>query len=345
MTGEAETLDLDALRTWVAGRLPGFDASLSAQKFAMGQSNPTYRIEAGKHTYVLRRKPLGSLLKSAHAVDREYRVQAALAATSVPVAQVHLLCEDPQVLGATFYIMAHVDGRNFTDPRLTELSSAARYSTVLEMNRVLCALHEVDVDAVGLQDFGPPGDYFARQIARWSAQYRATETEAIADMNALIDLLSRHLPPDDGQRRLVHGDFRIDNMIFAPEGGTCLALLDWELSTLGHPYADLAAVIMQWQLPPGPEGRGLLGVDRAAAGLVEDAAFVDDYCQRRKIPRIENFQFYLAFSFFRMAAILQGVLKRALDGTASNPEKAIKLGAYVPTFASQGLRALDRTDL
>ncbi|OIQ27821.1 MAG: phosphotransferase family protein [Alphaproteobacteria bacterium MedPE-SWcel] len=344
MTAEASNdLDLDAVAQYVAGRLPGFDGPISANKFAMGQSNPTFLLKADSHTYVLRRKPLGNLLKSAHAVDREFRVQSALRQTPVPVPQMHLLCQDESVIGSAFYIMAHVDGRNFDDPRLPDLSVSERRSPVDEMNRVLAALHDIDLNAVGLTDFGPPGDYFARQMARWTKQYKASETQDRPAMHRLIARLESSLPEDDGQRTLVHGDFRIDNMIFSPDGKTCRALLDWELSTIGHPYADLAAVIMQWQMPVGPEGRGLAGVDRDAEGLMSDQAFIQAYCDRRGIGRIDKFGVYVGFSFFRMAAILQGVLKRALDGNASNPDRAVKLGKLVPEFAEAGLKALDQS--
>ena len=199
----------------------------------------------------------------------------------------------------------------------------------------------VDIEAVGLGDYGPPGHYLERQLGRWSKQYRASETQTVAEMDALITALEQGMPSDDGQRTLVHGDYRIDNMIFEKDGAACLGVLDWELSTIGHPYADLAAVIMQWQLPPGKEGRGLQGVDRSALGLPSDQAFIDAYCLRRGLDRIENFDFYLAFSFFRMAAIVQGVLKRGLDGNASNPERALRLGEFVPVFARHGLAALN----
>ena len=188
---------------------------------------------------------------------------------------------------------------------------------------------------------GPPGNYFERQTARWAKQYHASETEKIADMDALIAALTDNLPPDDGQRTLVHGDYRIDNMIFQRDGTNCMAVLDWELSTIGHPYADLASVIMQWQMPAGAEGRGLAGLDRAALGLPSDAEFIAAYCNRRGLPGIDNFGFYLAFCFFRMAAIIQGVYKRALDGNASNPERAMRLGQFVSTFATNGLAALE----
>ncbi len=317
----------------------GFEGPLSARKFEVGQSNPTYRLESPSGSYVLRRKPDGVLLKSAHAVDREFRVQAALAGSAVPVPEMLALCEDESVVGAMFYVMGHVDGRSFVDPTMHGVAPALRGAIVDEMGRVLAAIHGVDVEAAGLGDFGPPGNYYERQLARWVKQYRASETGEIAAMERLVDWLGANMPPDDGQRTLVHGDYRIDNMLFAPDGAACLAVLDWELSTLGHPYADLAGVLMQWQLPPGPEGRGLAGVDRAALGLPSDAAFVEAYCARRGIDGIAGFGFYVAFAFFRMAAILQGVKKRALDGNASNPEKARRLGAFVPRFAELGLEA------
>ena len=209
-----------------------------------------------------------------------------------------------------------------------------------EMNRVLAALHSVDIDAVGLSDYGPPGNYYERQVGRWTKQYRASETETIDGMDRLIDALNDRMPVDDGQRTLVHGDYRVDNMIFAPHSTDCLAVLDWELSTIGHPYADLAAVIMQWQMPTGREGRGLAGVDRAALGLPSDGQFIKSYCQRRGIGPIPDFGFYVAFNFIRMGAILQGVKTRALDGNASDPERGLKMGAYVPAFAGGGLQAL-----
>ncbi|MEC8573209.1 MAG: phosphotransferase family protein, partial [Pseudomonadota bacterium] len=280
--------------------------------------------------------------KSAHAVDREFRVQSALADSDVPVAKVYHLCQDPEVIGSDFYVMEHVVGRNFSDPVMGDISPAERGAVIEEMSRVLAALHDVKIGEVGLEDYGPQGNYFARQLGRWSKQYRASEVEPIEDMDALITALDADLPEDDGQSGLVHGDYRIDNMIFAPDGADCRAVLDWELSTLGHPYADLAGVIMQWQMPPGHEGRGLAGVDRAALGLPSDAEFIDRYCARRGLAGIDRFGYYLAFSFFRMAAILQGVRKRGLDGNASNPEHAARLGAYVPEFARAGLGALAR---
>lgn len=338
----AQGIDLDAVQRYMAGRLAGFDSTITAEKFQTGQSNPTFLITTSAGNYVLRRKPAGALLKSAHAVDREFRVQSALADSDVPVAKVYHLCQDPEVIGSDFYIMEHVVGRNFSDPVMGDISPAERGAVIEEMSRVLAALHDVKIGEVGLEDYGPQGNYFARQLGRWSKQYRASEVEHIEDMDALIAALDADLPEDDGQSGLVHGDYRIDNMIFAPDGADCRAVLDWELSTLGHPYADLAGVIMQWQMPPGREGRGLAGVDRAALGLPSDAEFIDRYCARRGLAGIDRFGYYLAFSFFRMAAILQGVRKRGLDGNASNPEHAARLGAYVPEFARAGLAALAR---
>jgi aminoglycoside phosphotransferase (APT) family kinase protein len=341
MTNTALSLDLDAVSAYLHAHLPGFEGPLTATKFTGGQSNPTYLLKTPARSYVLRRKPPGVLLKSAHAVDREFRVQKALAGTDVPVAKMYLLCEDDAVIGSAFYVMEHVDGRNFGDPTMPGCDNATRAAVVDDMNRVLARLHEVDVEAVGLSDFGPPGNYFERQVGRWSKQYRASETEAVPAMDRLIEELTCRIPEEDGQRTLVHGDYRIDNMIFDRNSPRCLAVLDWELSTIGHPYADLASVIMQWQMPQGPEGRGLAGVDRPALGLPSDEDFIASYCARRGLPEVKDFGFYLSFSFFRMAAIIQGVLKRALDGNASNPERALKIGQYVPVFAERGLSALE----
>ena len=332
-----------AVSGWMRQHVPGFAGPIEGlHKFNIGQSNPTYRLSAPSGDYVLRRKPPGTLLKSAHAVDREYRVQHALAGSKVPVARMHLLCEDDAVIGSPFYVMDHVDGRNFADPLMEGESNATRAAVIDEMNRVLADLHMVDIDAAGLSDYGPRGNYFERQVARWSKQYRASQTRTIPEMDRLMRALVERMPQEDGQRTLVHGDYRIDNMIFAKDGPECLAVLDWELSTIGHPYADLASVIMQWQMPAGSEGRGLAGIDRAALGLPSDDAFIASYCARRKLPGIEDFGYYLAFCFFRMAGIIQGVMKRALDGNASNPERGLALGRYVPLFADHGLKALER---
>ena len=337
----AAELSIDAVERWLSAHLPGFEPPLRAQKFPSGQSNPTFRLEDRDRAYVLRRKPPGELLKSAHAVDREYRVQDALQGSEVPVPKMLAYCEDPSVVGAEFYVMEHVEGRNFDDPRLPELSPGERSGIYAEMSRVLAAIHLIDIDTSGLSDYGRAGDYFRRQIDRWTRQYEATKTEEVAAMNDLIVWLDANAPADDGRRTLVHGDFRLDNLLFAPDGPQCVAVLDWELSTLGHPFADLGAVLMQWRMPTGSEGRGLAGVDRAALGLPSDEEFVTRYCERLGIEPIADMRFYLAFCFFRMAAILQGVKKRGLDGNASNPERAAQIGALVPRYAEGGLEAAE----
>ncbi|PTX64500.1 phosphotransferase family protein [Sulfitobacter mediterraneus] len=342
MSVDTQTLDQAAVSAYLEQHLPGFAGLSEVTKFQGGQSNPTFLLTTPKDNYVLRRKPPGVLLKSAHAVDREYRVQKALAGTDVPVAKMYLLCEDDDVIGSAFYIMEQVAGRNITDPAMPDFSTADRGAIIDEMNRVLAALHQVDIDAVGLSDYGPEGNYFERQVGRWSKQYRASETEKVPAMDQLMDALVAERPEDDGQRTLVHGDYRIDNMMFDATGTQCRAVLDWELSTIGHPFADLAGVIMQWQMPTGTEGRGMGGLDRAALGLPSDQEFIAAYCARRGLNGIDHFGYYLGFCFFRMAGIIQGVLKRAIDGNASNPERAIKLGQYVPVFAQHGLDALKR---
>lgn len=339
MAPAGSELDLKALADWLDRNLDGFAGPVQAEKFNRGQSNPTFRLTSASGSYVLRRKPPGVLLKSAHAVDREFRVQQALAGSNVPVAKMHVLCKDDSILGSAFYVMELVRGRNFDDPGLPGLDKTLRTGIYDRMNRVLAAIHAIDLAAVGLSDFGPEGNYYRRQIDRWTKQYRASETEQIAAMDMLIDWLDKNVPDDDGKRTLVHGDYRIDNLLFAENGPECVAVLDWELSTIGHPFADLAALIMQWQRPPGNEGRGLAGVDRAMLGIPGDESFIDAYCARMGLPGIPGFGFYLAFAFFRMGAILQGVKKRSLDGNASNPELGLKLGASVPEYAKGGLEA------
>lgn len=342
MSADTQTLDEAAVASYLSQHLPGFRGPMEVSKFQTGQSNPTFLLKTQAYNYVLRRKPPGALLKSAHAVDREFRVQKALEGSDVPVSKMHLLCEDDSVIGSMFYIMDHVPGRNFYEPSMPGLSPIDRGEIIDEMGRVLAALHKVDINAAGLSDYGPDGNYFERQIARWSKQYRASETQKNSAMDDLIIALVKAQPKEDGQRTLVHGDYRLDNMIFDSNGTQCRAVLDWELSTIGHPFADLAGVIMQWQLPTGTEGRGMGGLDRASLGLPTDQQFIEAYCQRRGLPGIDNFGFFLGFCFFRMAAIIQGVLKRGLDGNASNPERALKLGAFVPVFAKHGLDALNR---
>ncbi|MGR3717562.1 MAG: phosphotransferase family protein [Thermohalobaculum sp.] len=339
MEHDAAHLDLEAVERYLTAHVPGFHGPLTAEKFSIGQSNPTFRLDSPSGTLVLRRKPPGELLKSAHAVDREFRVQKALAGTDVPVARMHVLCEDEGVIGSMFYVMDFQPGRHFMEPTLLELSPVERGAVFDEMNRVLAALHSIDCAAAGLGDFGKPGSYFARQIGRWTKQYRASETGTLADMDALIEWLDANLPEDDGRIGLVHGDYRIDNLIFDAGEPKIAAVLDWELSTLGHPFSDLAYQCMQWRMPVGEEGRGLAGVDRKVLGIPTEEAYVDAYCRRMGLPGIPGFDFCLAFSFFRMAAIVQGVKKRGLDGNASNPERAARMGRFVPEYARMGLEA------
>ena len=342
MSVDTQTLNEAAVSHYLKKHLDGFEGPMDVTKFQTGQSNPTFMLKTPSHNYVLRRKPPGVLLKSAHAVDREFRVQKALSGTDMPVSKMHLLCEDDSIIGSMFYIMDHVPGRNFNEPSMEGLTPVHRTGVIDDMNRVLAALHEVDITAIGLSDYGPEGNYFERQVGRWSKQYRASVTQKIPEMDELMIRLVEERPKDDGQRTLVHGDYRLDNMIFDATDTQVRAVLDWELSTIGHPFADLAGVIMQWQLPTGSEGRGMGGLDRAALGLPTDQEFIAKYCERRGLQGIDNFGYYLSFCFFRMAGIIQGVLKRGLDGNASNPGRALKLGEFVPVFAKHSLNALNR---
>ena len=336
MNETVQDLDTARLASYLEAHVPGFRGPLTAEKFAGGQSNPTFRIESASGRYVLRRKPPGELLKSAHAVDREFRVLEALYGGTVPVARPFHLCTDDDVIGSWFYLMDHVDGRIFWNPALPELDHAGRGAIYDEMNRVLAALHAVDVDAVGLADYGRPGNYFERQVGRWTKQYRASETETIEAMERLMAWLPDATPPDDGRVGLIHGDYRLDNLIFAPDRPQILAVVDWELSTLGHPFADLAYQCMQLRLPSDLKVlAGLGGVDRAALGIPAESAYVAAYCQRLGLDTIPHWGFYLAFSFFRFAAILQGIQKRALDGNASSA-LAFDYGALAPLLAEMG---------
>ncbi len=336
-------IDTGALGAWLETHVPGFRPPFTLTKFATGQSNPTYRVDAASGALVLRAKPPGQLLKSAHQVDREFRVLEALRPAGVPVPRALALCpDDPSPIGRMFYVMELVEGRIFWDPALPELSGPAERAAIYQgMNAALARLHDVDPAAVGLADFGRPGSYFERQLSRWAGQYRASETGAIVDMDRLIGWLESNLPADDGAVSLVHGDFRLDNMIFDAHRPEVAAIIDWELSTLGHPMADLAYQCMQWRLPHDSGFRGLGGLDRDALGLPSEAAYVDAYCRRRGIARIDNWPFYIAFSFFRLGAILQGVYRRALDGNASNPQKARTYGQAVPLIAAAAMAAVD----
>ena len=297
-------------------------------------------MNAASGRYVLRSKPPGRLLKSAHAVDREFRVIQALAGTDVPVARALHLCEDEGVTGSMFYVMSFEEGRIFWDPALPAINKEKRAGYHHELMRVLAAIHEVDVDAVGLTDYGRPGNYYERQISRWTKQYKAAETTRIEPMDILIDWLPANLPADDGQNSLIHGDYRFDNIIFHSTEVSALAVIDWELSTLGHPLADLAYYCMCLRLPADGDVKGLAGKDRNAWGVPEEQAIIEQYGEYRRLPAIENWHFYLAFSFFRMAAICQGVYKRGLDGNASH-NKALEMGKLVEPMAVTAVDLID----
>jgi len=330
------------LLDYLERHVEGFRGPARLDKFAGGQSNPTYKLTAASGEYVLRRQPPGELLKSAHAVDREFRVLAALRHSKVPVARVYHLCRDREVLGSMFYIMDFCDGRIFWNADLPELGAGSEREAIYdEMNRVLAELHRVDTAAAGLSDYGKPGNYFARQFARWSGQYRASELKVIPAMEDLMEWLAENQPDDDGKVALVHGDYRLDNLVFHRERPEIIAVLDWELSTLGHPYADLAYQCMQLRMPYEKERpSGLGGLDRKALGIPAEADYIARYCRRMGIDGIDHWTYYLAFSFFRLAAIIQGVAKRAVMGNASN-EKAAVLGQWVEPLAENALSVIN----
>ena len=340
MSSTVDSLDATILAPYLEQNVSGFSGLREVQKFADGQSNPTFKIVADSGNYVLRRQPPGKLLKSAHAVDREFRVLAALAESDVPVAKVFHLCEDRDVIGSMFYVMEFCDGRIFWRSSIPEVDKAERTAIYDEMNRVLATLHQVNVEAAGLSDFGKPGSYFERQFTRWCSQYRASQLRPIEAMETLMDWLGENLPADDGRVALVHGDYRLDNMIFHPTEPRVIALLDWELSTLGHPFADVGYQCMQLRMPDQEGGiRGLRGQDLGTLGIPSEDEYVARYCQRTGIDSIDNFGFYVAFSFFRLAAIIQGVAKRAEDGNASN-KNAAAMGTFVEPMAKLALEAI-----
>jgi aminoglycoside phosphotransferase (APT) family kinase protein len=333
---EAHRFDVGALERYLRAHIPGFAGPIEIEQFKGGQSNPTFRIDAGGASYVLRRKPPGKLLPSAHAVDREYRVMSALAGTDVPVARCHCLCTDEAVIGSMFYVMDFVDGRVLWDPRLPGMAAEQRAAIFDEMNRVIAALHAVDYAANGLSDYGKPGNYFARQIDRWSRQYKASETERIDAMDKLIEWLPRNIPAGE-RTSVVHGDFRLDNLIFHRTEPRVLAVLDWELSTLGDPMADLSYHMMSWRLA-AEEFRGLRGEDLAVLGIPEEGAYLERYLQRtgtRRPPDEREWGFYMAYNMFRLAAILQGVMARAVAGNAAST-RALEAGRRARPLAERG---------
>ncbi len=342
--GLSDAFDTAALARYLRDRLPWVGDTVVVQPLAGGQSNPTFRVATGGHDYVLRKKPTGVLLPSAHAVDREYRVMTALAGTDVPVPRTFCYCDDRSVIGTEFFVMDYVPGRVFVDPALPGLDAAERSALYDDVNRVIAALHCVDYAAVGLADYGKPGNYFERQIGRWSRQYRASETETIAAMDALIDWLPPHIPPGD-ETSIVHGDFRLDNAIVHPTEPRVMAVLDWELSTLGHPLADFSYHAMAWRLT-AEQFRGMAGRDLAALGIPAERDYVAAYCRRTGRAGIDpaEWEFYVVFSMFRLAAILQGIAKRAIEGTSAGSD-AVTTGKRARTIAEVAWQQVQRIGL
>jgi aminoglycoside phosphotransferase (APT) family kinase protein len=312
--------DLARLEAWLAAHVDGFQGPLEASQFKGGQSNPTYLLTTPDKKYVLRRKPPGKLLASAHAVDREFRVISALAGSGVPVAGALALCMDDAVIGTAFYVMEYREGRVYWDPRLPEQTPAKRGAIFEQMVSTLARLHSLDFKERGLSDWARPGNYVARQITRWSEQYRASETETIEAMDRLIDWLPAHVPESDGQA-IVHGDYRLDNLIFHSEKPKIVAVVDWELSTVGDPLADFAYHVMAWRLEP-ELFRGLQGVDFAALGIPTEAQYVARYCSLTGRGEIPDLDFYIAYNMFRIGAILQGIMGRVKAGTAASAHAA-----------------------
>ncbi len=313
--------DAGALEQFLKSRIVGFAGPLLVEQFKGGQSNPTYRFAAADgRRFVLRRKPPGKLLPSAHAVDREYAVMAALHSTGFPVPKPYVLCEDESVIGTAFFVMDYVDGRVMWDQSLPGMTRAERSAIWAEMNRVIAQLHATDYTSIGLEQFGRPGNYIERQISRWSKQYQASETEKIPAMDNLIAWLPQNVPPP-ADATIVHGDFRLDNMIFHPTEPRILAVLDWELSTLGDPLADFSYHCLSWHVPPG-HFRGIAGLDIDALGIPREDDYIETYCRRTGRTAIErkHWDFYIAYNLFRIAAILQGIMKRVVVGTATSDQ-------------------------
>ena len=336
---EKHRFDIANLERYLRAHVEGFSGSLGVEQFKGGQSNPTFLLSAGGKRYVLRRKPPGKLLPSAHAVDREYRVITALGGSEVPVAKTYCLCLDETIIGTAFYVMDYVAGRVLWDPALPGMSASDRRAYFEELNRVIAALHSVDYAAIGLGDYGKPGNYIERQISRWSKQYRASETERIEAMENLIEWLPKNIPAGD-ETSIVHGDYRMDNVMFHPSEPRMLAVLDWELSTLGHPLADFSYHCMTWRLTPG-QFRGMLGVDFKALGIPSEDEYVEMYCRRTNRTGIPNWDFYMAYNMFRLAGILQGIMGRVKDGTAAS-EHAHEQGKRARPMAEAGWRQVEK---
>ena len=343
---EDDLPDPRVLKPWLFEHVPGFKGLRSIAKLGGGQSNPTYLVEADSGPCVLRAQPPGELLKSAHAVDREYRVMRALEGSAVPVPRMFALADDPETspLDRKFFVMERLEGETHADPALPDLTPERRSAIFDTMCDVLADLHAVDHETVGLDDFGRAGDYFARQLNVWTRQYRASETDTIKPMDRLIAWLEANMPPDDGRTSLVHGDWRLDNLMFARGESRVIGVLDWELSTIGHPVADLAYQIMAWRLPHDGPFKGLGGLDRTALGLPSEDEYVARYCDRAGTTRPDWFEFAVAHAAFRFAAILQGVFKRSIQGNASDPMRARQLGRAVPMLAAMALEWVGEGD-
>ena len=340
---EQHAFDTAVLQLYLESRLDGFAGPLSVEQFKGGQSNPTYKLVTPGCSYVMRSKPgpADKLLPSAHAIEREFKVMNALHGTDVPVPRMHVLCEDESIIGRAFYVMEFMPGRVLWEQSLPGMERAQRGEIYDEMNRVLAALHNVDVNAVGLSDFGRPGNYFERQIGRWTKQYRASITQPIDAMDRLMEWLPANIPAsahDTSQVSIVHGDYRLDNLMFHPTEPRVIAVLDWELSTIGHPLADLSYHCMSWHIEPG-SFRGIGGLDLAALGIPDEKAHVRRYCERtgRTDPDVvmADWNFYLAYNLFRLAGILQGIAKRVETGTASSAQ-ALQAGAGARPLAEMG---------
>jgi aminoglycoside phosphotransferase (APT) family kinase protein len=332
---ERHRFDTDRLSEYLYAHLPGFAGPLAIRQFEGGQSNPTYLVATPTARFVMRSKPApaAKLLPSAHAIEREFRVMRALAPHGIPVPQTLLLVEDESVIGRAFFLMQHIEGRVFWEQSLPGVSIAERGAIYDEMNRVIARLHGIDPAAAGLADFGKAGNYFERQIARWSRQYRASETDVIDAMDRLIDWLPQHVPGGD-ETTIVHGDYRMDNLIFAPDEPRIIAVIDWELATLGHPLADFSYHCMSWHIAPGAF-RGIAGLDHAGLGIPSEAEYIERYRQRTGRAPIEHWNFYLAYNLFRIAAILQGVYKRATEGMGSS-SNSIDAGRRARALAELG---------
>lgn len=332
---DAFKFDEARLESYLKSEIPGFFGPIKLSQFKGGQSNPTYKIEAGSGAYVLRRKPPGKLLPSAHAVDREFRVISALNQTDFPVPKAHILCEDDDIIGTAFYVMDFVEGRVIWDAHVPGVDKAERREIFHELNKTMARLHTTDIDAVGLSDFGRPANYVARQVARWSKQYKASETIEVTEMEQLIAWLPENLP-EEGPAALIHGDFRLDNAILAADRPEILAVLDWELSTLGDPIADFTYHLMQWIMPESETGVGpgsLVDLDLDGLGIPGIDDYVAEYCDATGRSGIPDIDTYFAYNLFRLAAILQGIVGRARDGTAASAV-AEQMGARVQPLAA-----------